>query len=74
MNYDDLLARIDLLAQPSAGSSNYMKPSFHKAIRAVVELPKETSWDGGWEDADAFQHGYRLAMSKVIQAIEEQLK
>lgn len=37
MNHDDLLAQIDLLAQPNAGSSTN-KPSFYKAIRAVVEL------------------------------------
>ena len=69
MTHDALLAQIDAWNQ----EDDYPIVGLN-ALRAVVELPKETNWDGGWEDADAFQHGYRLAMSKVIQAIEKELK
>ena len=70
MTHEELLAKLSparyIIKEEAVAQLN--------ALRAVVELPKETNWDGGWEDADAFQHGYRLAMSKVIQAIEKELK
>ena len=81
MNHDNLLAQIDLLAQPSAGSSNYMKPSFHKALRAVVELhkqilekplPPEPKWEGYFDYDWALAGGIELTYAKALHTLAEQ--
>ena len=69
MNHNDLLSQIDLLTQPSAGSSN-SKPSFYKAIRAVVELHKPVIHALPDETCLACQDFYPCP---TIQAIEKEL-
>lgn len=76
MTHDELLAKLNEY-QPIIREDIFDKDIFgqwRNALRRVVKLPQETDWDGGWEDADAFQYGYKLAMTQVIQAIEKELK
>jgi hypothetical protein len=76
MTHDELLAQIDLLAQPSAGSSNN-KPSFYKALRAIVELhkPKSSHPDGWHEEIHCAQGDDQFHYPcPTIQAIENELK
>ena len=67
MTHDELLAKID-------DALTHFDFNFLNALRAVVEATKtQTGWDGGWEDAEAFQSGYDYAMHIIKTAVEKEL-
>lgn len=65
MTHDELLANIDYAIEEY---DKYSRPYFY-ALRAVVKLARPVETYG-----TLTLTGYNKAMSKVIQAIEEELK
>lgn len=70
MTNDELLAKINQYDAYTYDPNE----SLIKALRAVVELPKETPWNNGEETDYIFADGYKYAMKLVIQAIEKELR
>lgn len=66
MTHDELLAKIN---KESVTFSDIT--SMQSALRAVVELAKETSIIKPYT---VYHLGYQTAIKEIIQAIEEQLK
>lgn len=69
MTHDELLARLDLSNEHLIPYEEFEKRN--SALRAVVELAKETSIIKPYTN---YHLGYQTAIKEVIQAIEEQLK
>ena len=72
MNHDELLAKIEdnyWIDKPQQ-SLGYSSPEAWAALRAVVELAAKNVDEETFDRLD----GYEIAMERVIQAIEKELK